>query len=208
MTSERAEPFSVALGSLRARLRRGEFGFEQRLAASEIAEALRLSPTPVREALARLAGEGLLEDRRGQGYFVLRPGAADVADLYRLNLAHLLIALEPGRRIPAPPRPEGAPDPLPGEDPVAGAEALFERWVTAAGSRALVQSFGPIQARLAPLRRLEPLVLVGLGDELAGLVAAASPERQVLMIRRFHRRRIRVADRLAGLLQVGPPSEI
>src|SRR5947209_1572479 len=94
MRSKGAEPFAVALGELRARLRRGAFRADERLAATDLAGEFGLSATPVREALSRLAGEGLLEDRRGLGFFVRRLSRADIAALYRLSLTHLLLALD------------------------------------------------------------------------------------------------------------------
>jgi hypothetical protein len=204
MTAKRDEPFAVALENLRGRLRRGDFGYERRLAATEIAEQLRLSPTPVREALARLAGEGLLEDRRGQGFFVPRPGAVDVADLYRLNQAHLLIALEP-RAVsgaPLPPAPEEGEPPT---DPLAAVDALFDGWVRAAGSWTLLQAHRRVQARLGPVRRREQLVFADLEGEAEALSAGAGdPPRAISAVRLFHRRRIRIADRLAGLLETRP----
>ena len=100
----RAEPFLIALASLRERIGEGAVAPGARIAVNETADALGLSATPVREALARLAGEGLLEDRRGQGFFVRILSAADIADLYRLSLAHLLIALDAHR----PSRPMAA----------------------------------------------------------------------------------------------------
>ena len=105
----RPEPFLVALAALRARLRAGLAAPGSRIAVTETADALRLSATPVREALARLAGEGLLEDRRGQGYFVRTLAAPDIADLYRMHLAHLLIGLDAHRpRRPRAAWPAGA----------------------------------------------------------------------------------------------------
>ena len=82
----------LALAQLRERLRDGGFPPGMRIAATEVADTLKLSATPVREALSRLAGEGLLEDRRGQGFFLRPLSGVDIADLYRLSLTHLAMA--------------------------------------------------------------------------------------------------------------------
>lgn len=211
MTAKRAEPFLVALGALRERLRQGAFDYERRLAATEIAQQLALSATPVREALARLAGEGLVEERRGQGYFVRRPGAVDVADLYRMSQAQLLIALEPRglqRRAPAP---EAALDAAAdGVDPgtaVARVERLFEAWLEEAGGWDLLDAHQRLAGRLGPVRRQEPRLIPDLPAEAAALAGlAAGTDRGALLaaVRAFHRRRIRLADRLAGLLERRP----
>ncbi|WP_334165384.1 GntR family transcriptional regulator [Phenylobacterium sp.] len=209
MTAKRAEPFLVALGALRERLRQGAFDYERRLAATEIAEQLALSATPVREALARLAGEGLVEERRGQGYFVRRPGAVDVADLYRISQAYLLIALEPrglqpetGRAGPEPDGAEASP-----EAAVARVEALFEAWLAAAGGWDLLDAHRRLAGRLGPVRRQEPRLIGDLAAEAAALARlGAGADRPALLaaVRAFHRRRIRLADRLAGLLERRP----
>lgn len=199
MSIQRAEPFQLALETLRDRLRRGAFPYERRLAASDIAQDLRLSPTPVREALARLAGEGLVEDRRGQGYFVPLPSAREVTDLFRLSLAQLLIAAS-GDRRPQAAAAGGLEEPQ--GTPVERTERLFERWA-AGGSRALVLAHRATQARLAPVRRLEPLLIPDLAAEADDLDSDRDPARQAARLRAFHHRRIRMAAKLAALLEAG-----
>lgn len=211
MTAKRAEPFLVALGALRERLRQGAFDYERRLAATEIAQQLALSATPVREALARLAGEGLVEERRGQGYFVRRPGAVDVADLYRISQAHLLIGLEPRGLQPQAVGADFGPDAVaeggPPEAAVAQVERLFEAWLEAAGGWDLLDAHRRVAGRLGPVRRQEPRLIPDLAAEAAALAqVAAGGDRASLLaaVRAFHRRRIRLADRLAGLLERRP----
>lgn len=194
----------MALTAVRERLQSGVLPPGARATAVDLADDLGLSTTPVREALSRLTGEGLLEDRRGQGYFVRRLGAVDIADLYRLNLAHLFIALEPRRvsRMPA-----GAGEtPDDGEavtfDPVASIEALFRAWVGATGSRPLFGAFRVIQIQLGPVRRVEAQVLPELEAEARVLLDGTLPRGDRLAaLRQFHALRIRESDRLAALLE-------
>ena len=204
MAGARAEPFQLALAGLRERLRQGAFPPGSRITAVDIADELGLSATPVREALSRLAGEGLVEDRRGQGFFVRQLTAADVADLYRLSLAHLLIAQEPHRKAPRM-LAAGAPvsDEAAAGDPVRVVERLFVRWAVEAGSRALLASYRSLQVQLGPARRLETFVLEDLDGEaerLAGLDGAAPRVERLAALRQFHGRRIRVAEALSALL--------
>lgn len=219
MAANRSGPFQLALAELRRRLAGGEFPAESRLAAGVLAPELGLSPTPVREALARLAGEGLLEERRGQGFFVRRLSARDVADLYGLALAHLRIAL--GDRSGAPAASQGrSPWPVPppaacsvGEgspweaEPVAAADRLLAAWVREGGGAVLVRSFLRVQLQLARVRRLEPRHLRDLVEEYAGLHAqsAAPPPARAAAARAFYRRRIRLARRLAEHLEPSAP---
>jgi DNA-binding GntR family transcriptional regulator len=201
MAEEQAEPFIFALSVLRDRLRLGELGPGSRITAMEVADELRLSTTPVREALSRLAGEGLVDDRRGQGYFVRGLSAADVADLYRMSLAHLLIALEP-RRAGRAPAPEEPPDP--DLDPIARTEAEFRRWVAQSGSRVLIREFRTLQIQLGPVRRLEWRIVTDLAAEAGALLSRVQqgPRSEWMsQLRQFHSRRIREATRLASFLE-------
>jgi hypothetical protein len=200
MPEDQGEPFFVALNRLRDRLREGAPSPGARITAMDVADELRLSTTPVREALSRLAGEGLVEDRRGQGYFVRSLSAADIADLYRMSLALLLIALEP-RRLSQAPRTEAVDEPAVGA--VARTEEAFRDWVARSGSRVLVREFRTLQVQLGPVRRVEGRILPDLEAEADRLL---SSERQALRgewladLRQFHGRRIREAPRLAAAL--------
>jgi DNA-binding GntR family transcriptional regulator len=70
------------------RLRAGE-----RLRLQDLAEALGVSTTPIREAFLMLEKEGLIESERHRGFRVKRLTERDVADVYELHafLAGLLI---------------------------------------------------------------------------------------------------------------------
>lgn len=207
----RADPFHLALATLRERLRTGVFPPGARLAATLIAEELGLSPTPVREALSRLAGESLVEDRRGQGFFVRALSGEDVADLYRLSLAMLLTANDPGRPGGRLPR-----EPLGGETPAANPidriERLFGAWVEEAGSLVLRQSHQKLAVQLGPIRRMEPLLLTDLEAEAFGLEAVDADEaprgQRLAALRRFHVRRVQLAERLAALAERRPRHQI
>lgn len=201
MPRARAEPFLFAVAELRSRLARGRYPSETRFAAAELATEFGLSATPVREALARLTGEGLLEERRGQGVFLPRVTAADIADLYRLSEAHLRLALTNG---PAPvPAPASLAADAAGSEAVEASEHLFHCWAARAGGRILAQSYARIARQLGRVRRLEPELLEDLAGELNALVsdALARPAQAASRVRAFHDRRIRLAARLAERLE-------
>ena len=61
----------------------------RRIRAADIAEALKVSNTPVREALIRLSAEGLIENRRGTGFFVPVPSVDDAMALFEAS--HLIV---------------------------------------------------------------------------------------------------------------------
>ena len=213
MADPPSEPFFVALGVLRERLAQGLLAPGAHIIAGDLADELGLSTTPVREALSRLAGEDAIEDRRGQGYFVRRLVGADVADLYRLSLAHLLIVLEPRRpRRASLERGPTAPSwPMTGAQAVELVERLFAYWIASAGSPSMIRGFRRLQAQLGPLRRLEPALLPDLDGEarrLASLGETAPRAQRLAGLRQFHAVRIREANRFADLYQAAAESSV
>lgn len=198
-----SESFTFALGALRAELRAGRHPPMSRITAAEAAERLSVSATPVREALSRLAGEGLLLDRRGQGFFVPLLEAADVEDLYRMQRDLLLIALsgaavrpEPDPRAASPSGDHGVVD-----DAVAvqRSEQAFRR-LARRSSAVLARELDRLQDQLAPVRSREPSVLGGLSAEVGELVQALQddqPEQVRALVHGFFNRRVVAAARLA-----------
>ena len=66
-----------------------EFFPGDRLHVSELADQLKVSATPVREALSRLCAEGLLTSSHNRGFFVKKLDQAEIADLFAMK--HLLL---------------------------------------------------------------------------------------------------------------------
>ena len=210
MSAVPVEPFHLALAGLRTRLREGSFPPGARIAATEVAKALNLSATPVREALSRLAGEGLLEDRRGHGFYLRALSGPEIADLFRMTLSQLLIAQDTHRAHAAARGGGGLPDPEElGIDPIVQVERLFADWIAEAGSRTLSVAFRTLQIQLGPARRAEPGLIRNLEAEAAELATLADADQAAARgptIRRFCLRRIALADRLAALAYHGSQS--
>lgn len=203
MTPERLEPFRQALVDLRRRLRDGALEPGARVTAREVADQLKLSHTPVREALSRLAGEGLLEDRRGDGFFVPELSAADVAVLYRLSEQLLLIA-QAGARASGEIQ---VTEPKADDDPIRASERLFVAWVGESRSRVTIEAYRSVAIRLASVRRHEVEFIDDLAHEAELLQRLAGPTRRrdrTGAIQAFHRRRVALAERLAQ--RVAPSS--
>jgi DNA-binding GntR family transcriptional regulator len=92
VTPIRAESVvALAYEQLRALILAGDLSPGSRLAQAELAERLGISRTPVREALRRLAGEGLVEFRANRGFWTADLGLEAV--LRRLEVR---VILEPG----------------------------------------------------------------------------------------------------------------
>lgn len=71
--------------AIRDQLRAGALPPGSRLVNRALAEELGFSFTPVREAISRLASEGLVEYVPGAGAFVRKPGRQELAQLYDLR---------------------------------------------------------------------------------------------------------------------------
>lgn len=83
---ERLRLTDQAHAAIRSSIVSGAFAMGERLVEMELANELRMSRAPIREALQRLAKEGLVEDRAHQGACVAVMTPEDVIDLYNLRL--------------------------------------------------------------------------------------------------------------------------
>ncbi|MCG8568658.1 MAG: GntR family transcriptional regulator [Spirochaetes bacterium] len=54
---------------------------------SEVAKVLGVSQTPIRDAINRLLGEGLVEQKKGGGFFVKKFSLADLKEFYAIRAA-------------------------------------------------------------------------------------------------------------------------
>lgn len=148
------DPFGSAVTSLREALEQG-LAPGQHLPVADIAASLNLSTSPVREALSRLCGEGLVEDRRGLGYFTRPAPVEDIIGLLDLEAAHVRLAATCSAA--APPLSDGS-------------DAAVETWIVAlldhCESQPLVESLMRVRRRLAPLRRLNGPISPSGGPEL------------------------------------------
>lgn len=167
------DQFAVVLARLRAGFREGGWVDGEPLTVNDLATALGVSATPVREALSRLAGEGLVEDRRGKGYYARRIDGVDLKDLYRAQEVLASAALQFASCGAAAPADRAA---LPRADFLADAvrawEAFFEGLLRIANSNVLMSEQRRLADRLAPARRLEPQILTETTADFEPLATA------------------------------------
>lgn len=135
------DPFGTALASLRAAIENG-LAPGQHLSVADIAASLNLSTSPVREALSRLCGEGLIEDRRGLGYFTRATPLEDVLGLLDLEAAHIRLAA----------RGAGLASPVEASDDAV--DAWIGELIEICENQPLLESLARVRRRLAPLRSL------------------------------------------------------
>ncbi|MFC5390788.1 GntR family transcriptional regulator [Brevundimonas bullata] len=202
MTRNR-DPFHQALGSLRLRVEQGFYGAGQPVVIVEEARRLRLSTTPVREALAWLAGAGLVERAPLGGYVTLQLDPATVRDRLAFRLHCLRLSLDGTAGLPA----ASAPD----EE---GVRAMLhrdlDRLVQSSGSDALLDAFRRVSSRLAQIRGAEEQVFADLDDEAAGistLLAQADIQALEIALSRYHHRRMEAAALLVLETMTGTPSD-
>lgn len=206
--------FGQALDSVRKQLRLGRYILGEQLMITALARNLRLSATPIREALSRLAGEGLVEDRRGMGFFAWRLDAVDLVELYHLQAGYLTMALadfderrfmssvgvkESLRAFDAPPRDH--------EAMLTRVEAAFENIIANGRNAALTRAHRLLADRLAPARHIEASVIGGGDDELAMLekALAVSDRAAILQIvEKYHARRMRYSPEIVAAMRAAP----
>lgn len=149
-TSESRNPYGTALAAVKQLAAEGRFLPGEPIVVTELAAEVGLSATPVREALACLAGEGLIERRRGSGYFYPSLEAAEVIDLFELQLAYLHAALALYPRGLTPLRKAAV-----AVDPLDGVQALFDAIIDQSTNAALILAHRRVGDRLATVLAAE-----------------------------------------------------
>lgn len=92
---------AAAYDAVREAVLRGDLEPGERVTVRPFAEALGISATPLKAALAMLEREGFLVSRPNAGFFVAELGAQDMRDVYELRAAlDALAARDVARRRP------------------------------------------------------------------------------------------------------------
>jgi DNA-binding FadR family transcriptional regulator len=199
--SRSRDPFNLALQHLRAGLGRGDYAPGQPIAAGDEARRLGLSTSPVREALAWLAGEGLIECGPVNGYVAPRLDAAVIRDRYAFRLHCLMAGVD---RLARPADLEVAG--LSSREPVPALSERFDALVRAAGNVALVEAFHSVRVRLRAVEEAEGRLFADRPHEAQALLAAfrgldCADLRRALEA--YHARRMAAAPLLALAVQAG-----
>lgn len=145
MMDRRQDVRGLVVGEIRS----GQVLPGSQILIARLADRLRISPIPVREALSRLAGEGLLSERSGAGFFVPRLHAHQLAELYRLRLLVITAVTTAVTRTIPEAGTGRAIGPWHAIDP------LLDGIVAGAGDTALATVWAYSDHRLLPYRRYE-----------------------------------------------------
>ena len=188
--------------TLKQEITNGAFRPGARLDPAVLAADLASSTTPVREALSRLVGAGLVESRTGGGFHMPSLDEPGLKDLYGWSLELLRLALRGWPR-------EGEPSAAAAPATIATEGQVAERtadWFAAIGQRSLNCEHGRaikrLGDRLHAVRTIEPLVVSGTVEVLDQIKAALrAGDRPALRrcLGAYHRRRLRSA---AGILRM------
>lgn len=193
--------FERVYRALKDQLGRARFPAGQHLEPAALSQDLNASITPVRDALHRLVGEGLVETPRGEGFRTPLVTEVGLRHLYRWNEALLTLTLR---------SPRGAPpavvEPADGETigPVDATDRLFLAIAARTGNPEHAAAIAGLNDRLRPIRHVELTVLAECEaelEEIAGRLAEGAPPLLRRTIVAYHRRRERgVGDIVAALV--------
>jgi DNA-binding GntR family transcriptional regulator len=79
---------------VRDKILKGEYGIGERIKENSLAEELRVSRTPVREAIKQLETEGLVECVPNRGCFALGFTKQDIEDIYAVRMTVEVLAMK------------------------------------------------------------------------------------------------------------------
>lgn len=165
-----------------------------------VADELGSSITPVRDGLHILAGEGLVEIRHGEGYFIPRIDEAGLKDLYDWNLDLLMAALRRGTL-------HAVKLPVPDDDAVVATGALFAAIARASSNKVHAVAMRWTNARLSPARQIEARNLFDWRREVATIsnaIASENGNATRKLLSAYHAGRKRMAKAIVEALQEEP----
>ena len=154
-----------------------------RLEPARLAGNLSSSVTPVRDALHRLAGEGLVDMRTSDGFHLPLLTEGLLGDLYRWNDELMRIALRRRKRSRSRSGDEVTSS---------GAAEVFAAIGAATRSEMIKRQIASANAMLAIARRSESSVLSGAEDEIAQIWDAftVSSSKTRTLVQAYHQKRI------------------
>lgn len=187
---------------IRRALQSGRYLPGQRIEPQAVAREFKTSVTPVRMALHRLIGEGMIENHPRGGLYVPLLAEVDLRDRYDWMHQMLLAAFEIGwspqvRKLPAH---HVTADPA---DVPKSTWKLFDAMAEATEQTALHQAVRRTNDQLAPVRRAKQTLIEDAHAELAELCAHwQSGDMAALRasIDAYYARRIRLVPKIVALL--------
>lgn len=186
---------------VRRALRSGHYAPGQRLDPAAIAAQFKTSLTPVRAALYRLVGEGLIADPDRNGLHVPLLNEVALRNLYDWMERLLLMACDIGKASVA--RKVKPPDFVSDDDLVKLTWQLFDTIARATAHEPLRLAVKQANDRLAPIRRANQRLLKNGFEELlelSRLWQARDMPALKSALHDYHERRKRLVPRIVALL--------
>jgi DNA-binding GntR family transcriptional regulator len=190
--------FERVYHALKDQLGSARFAAGQHLEPATLSQDLNASITPVRDALHRLVGEGLVETPRGEGFRVPLVTEVGLRHLYRWNAALLGLTMRTASGTPAVVLEAAAGETV---EPVELAERLFVALAARSGNPEHVAAIAGLNDRLRPIRHVELTVLPDPAtelEEIASRLGEAAPPLLRRMIAAYHRRRERMVAQIVA----------
>ena len=192
--------------AVKAELLAAGFAPGERIEAVQLAERHMASITPVRAALHRLVGEGLVDARAGEGFHATLVTEASLRDLYVWN-AHIIqlacqLPVQGAQHRQAAALPVAA-DQSPLQDIPAATALAFAGVGARSGNEHCAAAIGQLNDRLHLARLLEGELLDDVAaelDRLANHLNHGQPGEIRHAITTYHRRRVRISAELVGLM--------
>ena len=192
--------------AVKQQLLSGAFHPGDRIEAGQLAQLHLASVTPVRAALYRLVGEGLVEARASEGFRAPHITEHGLRDLYAWNGQVLLLALQlaaPGALAPGFEPLEASPHSADASGAFETTERLFNCIAEQSASAQCKAAIRSLNDRLHLVRRLEGDLFGDTGEELDSLVSSFVEGREAEIrrgISAYHRRRVGAAADFVGLI--------
>ena len=186
--------------TLTERILSGDLPPGAKVDANVIASTAGVSPTPVRNALNRLVGAGLLRSQANEGFFVPACSEHDLRDLYDCSSAMLILALARSTNVQKRAKRAAIRDAAVEAPMEIQTEITFQMIMALAANKILESAFATANIRLRPARMAESECIANQSAELRRIRQAydgADCSELDLLIDRYHRRRIRLIPKIA-----------
>ncbi|BEV13174.1 GntR family transcriptional regulator (plasmid) [Asticcacaulis sp. DW145] len=197
---DKAPTLNRVYRELRKEVLRGDYVPGHQLDLSEIRVRHKASDTPVRNAVNRLVGEGLLKNTSHGGYYLPHVTEDHVRDLIGFSLRELILGTEEAEVVGRTIAP--LPSNLAHGNVLVTTEALFREIAKSGGERAR-RTMEHVNDELHAIRLAEPLLIDDLQVELEGLIkACAAKDWQILRerLKDYHLLRLQLVPRLVTVL--------
>lgn len=182
------DPFTQALQVMRHAAQSGGYTPGRPIVIVDEARRLNLSTTPIREALAWLCGEGLVERAPAGGFLAPQLDGTVVRDRFAFRLMCLTSSLDSFR---------DPPPSLPAATAEARLATLLDQLVASTGNVALMAAFERVGGQLLLVAGAERRLFSDLEAEADGIAALPPGPRLRDALVVYHQRRIEAAPLLA-----------